>query len=155
MAKRRGSATGAELPPDVVEQIRASNNAWHRRDLEAVFAPYSDEIEWDTRDAFPDGRLYRGADAFRANAEGVLDRWAEHRLEIEEILGVEGTATVIVRYRMTGRSRSGVPIHAPWVHVFDFDDGEIVRARNFGSFDAAVEAVGPAKLLPLWECAPD
>jgi hypothetical protein len=99
--------------------------------------------------------LYRGVDAFRTNAEGVLDRWAEHRLEIEEILGVESTATVIVRYRMTGRSHSGVPIDAPWIHVFDFDRGEIVRARNFGSFDTAIESVGPAKLSRLWERARD
>jgi hypothetical protein len=84
-----------------------------------------------------------------------LDRWAEHRLEIEEILGVEGTATVIVRYRMTGRSHSGVPIDAPWIPVFDFDRGEIVRARNFGSFDTAIESVGPTKLSRLWERARD
>jgi ketosteroid isomerase-like protein len=156
MAKRRGRATSAELPPDVVERIRASNRAWHRRDIDGAVAPYSEEIEWDTRDAFLDGRVYRGGDAFRAYCEEVLDRWGdEHRLEIEEILGVEDTATVVVRFQMTGRSQSGVPIDTPWAHVLDFDRGEIVRARNFGSFDAALEHVGPAKLSPLWERAPD
>jgi ketosteroid isomerase-like protein len=156
MAKRRESATSAKIPADAVERIQASNRAWHRRDIDGAVAPYSDEIEWDTRAAFPDGRLYKGADAFRAYCEEVLDRWSnEHRLEIEEILGVEGTATVVVRFRMTGRSQSGVPIDTPWVHVLDFDRGEIVRARNFGSFDAAMECLGPAKLTPLWQGASD
>ena len=156
MAKRHDSRTSAEIPEDAVERLQASNRAWHRGDIDGAIAAYSDEIEWDTRDAFPDGRVYRGRDAFRAYGEEVLDRWSdEHRLEIEQILGVEGTATVVVRFRMTGRSQSGVPIDTPWVHVLDFDRGEIVRARNFGSFDAAMEYVGRAKLSPLWERAPD
>ena len=154
MAKRRESAASGKIPADAVERIQASNRAWHRRDIDGAVAPYSEEIEWDTRDAFPDGRVYRGREAFRAYCEEVWNRWGDkHRLELEEILGVEGTATVIVRFRMKGRSRSGVPIETPWVHVLDFDRGEIARSRNFGSFDAAMEQVGPAKLSPLWKRA--
>lgn len=141
------------LPPDAVDQIRASNDAWHRRDLEATLAPYADEIEWDMSQAYLDGNVYRGMLAFRAFCEESLERWGpdEHRLEIEEILEVEGSSTVVVHYRMSGRSQSGVPVDARWVHVFEFREGQIVRARNFTSLGAATEALGAARLSRLWE----
>jgi ketosteroid isomerase-like protein len=143
------------LPRDAVERIRASNDGWHRRDIEAALAPYADEIEWDTTDAWPDGRVYRGLAALRAYFEEVLDRWGEeeHRLEIEEILEVEGTSSMVVHYRHLGRSRSGIPLDARWVHMFEFREGQIVRARNFTSLDEAVESLGATELSRLWKPA--
>ena len=95
------------LPPDAVNQIRSSNDAWHLRDLEAVLAPCAEEIEWDTTDAWPGGRVYRGLPAFRAYCEEVIERWGrdDDRLEIEEIPQVEASPSVVVHFRMTGRSR--------------------------------------------------
>jgi ketosteroid isomerase-like protein len=147
---------GDDLPPDAVEQIRASNDAWHRRDIGATLAPYADEIEWDTTAAFPDGHVYRGMPAFRAYADEVLERWgrAEHRLEIDEIFEAVGRPTVVVHYRMLGRSQSGVPVDARWVHVFDFRAGKIVRARNFTSLDVAVESLGATRLARIWNAPP-
>ena len=140
-----------DVPPDVVERIRASNDAWHRRDVEAAVAPYADDVEWDTTDAYPDGRVLRGTPAVRAEFEEVLARWGRdaHRLDIEEMLAVEGSATVLVSYRMRGRSPSGVPVDAHWAHAFEFRDGQIARARNFTSLDDAVQAVG-APLSVIW-----
>jgi uncharacterized protein len=156
MSDGGASATDeGSLPPDAVDQIRASNDAWHRRDLEAVLAPYADEIEWDLTEAYPDGPVYRGRPAFRAYFEEVLERWGqeEHRLEIEEILQVEDSSTVVVHYSMLGRSRSGIPIDARWVHVFEFREGQIVRARNFTSLETAVESLGTPRLSRLWNPA--
>ena len=157
MSERGPSPTGEGGPArNAVDQIRASNDAWHRRDLEATLAPYADEIEWDTTEAFLDGHVYRGMAAFRAYVKEVLDRWgqAEHRLEIEEILEVEGSSTVVVHYRMLGRSQSGVPVDARWVHVFEFRRGQIIRARNFSSLDSAVQALGAARLCRIWTPPP-
>jgi ketosteroid isomerase-like protein len=132
------------LPHDAVESILKSNDAWHRRDLDGVVAPYSADFEWDTTGAWPDGRVYRGLDHFRAYCQEVLDRWGpdDMRLDIQEMLAVEGTTSVVVRYRMTGRSAAGVPVVGEWVHVFDFEDGLIVRGRNFRALHAALEALG-------------
>jgi ketosteroid isomerase-like protein len=140
-----------DLPPNAVAQIRASNDAWHRRDIEAALAPYADDIEWDTTEAWPDGRVYRGLAAFRGYCGEVLERWGEHehRLEIEEILEVEGSPSVVVHYRMVGLSQSGIPLEGRWVHVFEFREGQIVRGRNFTSLDAAVKSLGGAQLSPL------
>jgi ketosteroid isomerase-like protein len=115
-------------------------------------APYGDEIEWDTTEAFLDGHAYRGMPAFRAYCEEVLKRWGQeaHRLEIEEVFEPVGRPTVFVHYRMLGRSQSGVPVDARWVHVFDFRAGKIVRARNFASLDAAVESLGATRLARIW-----
>jgi hypothetical protein len=55
-----------------------------------------------------------------------------------------------VHYLMLGRSQSGVPITARWVHVFDFRDGRIFRTRNFNSLDAAVKAIGDLRLIRVW-----
>jgi ketosteroid isomerase-like protein len=154
MNERAASSPGTGiLPPDVVDQIRSTNDAWHRRDLEATLAPYADEIEWDTTEAYLDGQVYRGMPAFRAYLEEVLERWGEeeHRLEIQEILVVDDTSVVVVHYRMLGRSQSGVPIDARWVHVFEFRDGKISRAQNFTSLDAAVESLGVAGLTRIWK----
>ena len=91
MNERAPIRAGAGIPPpNVVDQIRSSNDAWHRRDLEASLAPYTEDIEWDTTEAFPDGRVYSGMPAFRAYAEEVLERWEDHRMEIQEILVVNG-----------------------------------------------------------------
>jgi len=144
-------ASEGDLPPDAVDQIRASNDAWHRRDIEATLAPYADDIEWDTTEAFPDGRVYRGLVAFRGYGGEVLERCGEddHRLEIEEILEVEGSPSVVVHFRMVGLSQSGIPIDGRWVHVLEFRAGQIVRGRNFTSLDAAVKSLGGAQLSAL------
>jgi ketosteroid isomerase-like protein len=95
--------------------------------------------------------VYRGLAAFRHYCGEVLERWGEdeHRLEIEEILEVEGTPSVVVHYRMVGRSQSGIPLKGRWVHVFEFREGQIVRGRNFTSLDAAVKSLGGAQLSTL------
>jgi ketosteroid isomerase-like protein len=142
----------APTADEVVARIRDSNDAWHRRDLDGVLAAYADDVVWDTRDAFPDGREYRGKPAFRAYCEEVLERWSrdEHRLEIKEIFAVEGASRFLVDYRMLGRSRAGLPVDAPWVHVFDFRAGLIVRGRNFTALDSALEALGSPQLGRIW-----
>jgi len=114
--------------------------------------PYAEDIEWDTTEAFPDGRVYSGMPAFRAYAEEVLERWGEgeHRLEIQEILVVNGNSIAVVNYWMLGRSQSGVPIDARWVHVSEFREGKISRVRNFTSLEAAVESLGDPSLTRIW-----
>jgi succinyl-diaminopimelate desuccinylase len=145
-----------QLPPDAVGRILESNAAWHRRDLNALLASYADEIVWDTTDAWPDGRVYRGLPAFRAYCQEVLERWGEdeHRLEIEEIFAIEETASVLIHYRMLGRSHAGIPLDVRWVHVLEFrDDGRVVAGRNFTSLDEAIESLGKPPLARLWESA--
>ena len=144
-----------QLPPDAVDRILETNAAWHRRDLNAVLAAYADEIVWDTTDAWPDGRVYRGLPAFRAYCQEVLERWGEdeHRLEIEEIFAIEETASVLIHYRMLGRSHAGIPLDVRWVHVLEFRDGRVVAGRNFTSLDEATQSLGKPPLARLWESA--
>ena len=85
----------------------------------------------------------------------MLERWGrdEQRLDIEEILEIEGSASVVVRYRMKGRSHAGVPLDHEWVHVFEFRDERIARGRNFTSMDAAAYSLGEVSLSRLWSSA--
>ena len=51
---------------------------------------------------------------------------------------------------MLGKSQSGVPIDSPWIHVFDFTEGQIVRTRNFTALDVARQAIEPLRLVRAW-----
>jgi hypothetical protein len=130
-------------PPNEVDQIRSSGDAWHRRDLEATLAPYAEDIEWETTEAFPNGRLYSGMPAFRPYVEEVLERWGGRASTGDpEILVVNGTSIAVVRYRMLGRSHSGV---RSMLSGFTCSSSETERSRavrHFTSLESAVVSLG-------------
>jgi ketosteroid isomerase-like protein len=154
MSNPTASSAGQEgVPPDAVEKIRGANAAWHRRDLDAGLEPFAEDLEWDTTNIWTDGRVYRGMGECRAYFAELLARWDEQEMHLEEIHAVDGHPSVVVLYQMGGRSQSGIPIGAEWVHIFDFRDGEVARGRNFASFEAALKSLGDVRLSCLWSRA--
>jgi hypothetical protein len=57
MSQPGASSTGETGSPRNAVALRASNDAWHRRDHDAALAPYADEIKFDTTQAYPDGHV--------------------------------------------------------------------------------------------------
>jgi hypothetical protein len=60
----------------------------------------------------------------------------------------------------TGRRHPAIERGRPdpveqWIHVFEFRDGQISRARNFTSLEAAVESLGTPSLTPIWSRTAD
>jgi ketosteroid isomerase-like protein len=50
---------------------------------------------------------------------------------------------VVANVEFLARGRDGIEVSMRFVHVWTVREGQIVRFRGFGTFDEALEAVGP------------
>jgi uncharacterized protein len=113
-----------------VQTIREGYEAFNRQDIAAVLERFDSGIEWHEPGggSAPKG-MFRGPQAvteqvfsmvpqtfedFRADADGFIDA-GEH-------------VAVVGRFR--GRSRSGVALDAPFVHVWTMRNGKAARFYN-------------------------
>ena len=116
-----------------VEIIRKGYEAWGRGDLDAVYAAYDSEIEWDaTRIA--DGQVYHGHGGVRRFWRRQLGTWEDHRIEAEEFIDAGHQVVAIVRMPGPGEGRI--------FHVLTFRDGKVVRGDVYKDKAEALEAVG-------------
>ena len=110
-----------------VETIRRAVDAFNRRDLDAVTAEWSADIEWCQVTSFPDRAVYRGPAEVREKLiEGqLLEQFDEFRVEPDEL--VEVGDDVIIIGHIDGRGRgSGLHFRMRTVIFFKIRDGKIV-----------------------------
>jgi ketosteroid isomerase-like protein len=123
----------------VLQQIEAAN----RRDIDAVAALVSPEVEWEDAVFFSEPvRVYRGRAEFREWVNRVLEPWKSLHLEAEEITEA-GDDRVLVGTLITARGKgSGVETRIRvWVVIW-IANGKITRRRVFLDRDDALEAAG-------------
>lgn len=133
-----------------VETVLAMTEAYNSLspgELDAWLVEFFDpEIEWHDVPALPGAGVYFGYDAFRRACERYLEAWAETSTEIEEIRAVGDRVVACARYGGVGHgsgARVVGPVSGPTTGaVFEFRNGRILRARQFLSYDEALEAVG-------------
>lgn len=133
------------MSPGNVESALRRYEAFNRRDFDSAFEGWHPDAEWDTTDAYLDGKVYRGIPAVRAYWEDTVRRWGgDVAFEVEEVVDQGDTVVCVTRIRGKG-AQSEVPIDSQWVHVWCYRDGVVVRCRNFRDRGAALEAVAPGK----------
>jgi ketosteroid isomerase-like protein len=125
-----------------VERVHRAYEAWNRDHFEAVRELLHPEVEWHS------SGLFAGLEPVNHGHEGVRrwwrqlkEPWESFTIEVRRELERGGTVITDVRFRAVGRE-SGVEVDLPFAHVFEFEDGLVVRYRSFGSLEEALAAAG-------------
>ena len=130
-----------------VEIVRRVYDAAARRDADAAFELYAEDIVWDVSatkvTTFRDRPVYHGHEGVREVWREGLAIFADITNEVEEMIDAGDRVLVVVREREVGRS-SGVPVTASHLAVWTLARGMIVRLQVFDDRDEAMKAAGLA-----------
>jgi ketosteroid isomerase-like protein len=126
-----------------VEIVRRSNTAFNRRDPDAAFVDYHEDVEWrDLRHSPDASERLRGRDAVRAYWKQWDDAFDEFTAEIEEYIDAGACVVAVTHWRAQGKA-SGLVLDERSVEVYEFADGKVVRATmGYANKDEALKAVG-------------
>lgn len=114
-----------------LETIRETYDAFAQGDVEAVLATFADDITWVEAEGGPHGGTYHGPDEVVENVFGPLaEEWDVFRVEPERFIDggdtIVSTGTYSGTYSATGRS-----FEAPFAHVWELEDGHVVRMQQY------------------------
>jgi ketosteroid isomerase-like protein len=128
-----------------VDVVRASWEAWNRRDLDAVFSFWSSQCEFDvTRyPGWPDieGKL-SGKEAVRHFFSEFLETWETHEGVVDTLVDAgDDRVFAVVRQSLRGRS-SGAEVAMHWAQIYTVSNGRIERVDNYSDRSEAREAAG-------------
>lgn len=124
-----------------LEVIKGAYAAFAEGDVPAVLGVFADDIEWHEAEGMPYGGVYRGGEAVVQNVFGPISQDVEgFALTPEELMSAGDTVAAVVRYTGTGKV-TGKPLDLPVVHVWDIQDGKVVRFRQFADTVKFAEVV--------------
>ena len=129
-----------------MEIVRRGLEAHHSDNLEArveeLVAFWDPRCEYTSVMAALEPATYHGHDGIRRYLGDLADRWAEWRIEPEEVFDV-GPDTVLATLRFHGVGKdSGVPVEGRLASVVVLSEGKLLRGRTYPSREEALEAVG-------------
>jgi ketosteroid isomerase-like protein len=124
-----------------MDSIRATFDAFNRRDWDTVLALTDPDVEWRTDPNAPDAGVYRGHEALLAL---VRDDWAQTfddlRVELEKVIDL-GEDRFLTVARMEGRIRgSESGVDQRFADLMTLRDGKLWRIRDYPDEAAAREA---------------
>jgi ketosteroid isomerase-like protein len=143
MARGPARDTARQVSQENVEIVRASLDAYNRRDFDALRSLSRPDLVVDWTESMGlEARLYHGIDETLRFYEGFFETFAEVRLEPDRY--IEGDDTVVVPNSARMRGRDGIETVARSTLVFELRDSLIARVRLFQKTDEALEAIGLA-----------
>jgi len=124
-----------------VELVRGIYDAFHRGDVDAVFAAMKPDIEWDESEGMPYGGVYRGREPIVENVFGpILGDVEGFTAHPDEILELDD-ARVMARGRHGGKGAAG-PVDARFIHIWTVTDGKVSRYEQLADTRKFCDAVG-------------
>lgn len=120
-----------------VELVRRMWEAFLGDDPIAGLAFCDPEIEWDGRN-LPDGRIARGHEAILEHAMRWAEMWEDWRMEPERFVDA-GDDKVVLVFRETGRSESGVSMDERHAELYVVRGGKVVYRKGFSDPGEAFE----------------
>ena len=113
------------------EAIKAHYDGSDRGDLAAMMAPITRDTRWTEMAGFPYAGTYVGADAIIAGVfKRIAEEWTGYKFVLERL--IDGGTTIIGIGTYSGHYKStGKAMTARVVHVWDMDDGRVVRFEQF------------------------
>jgi ketosteroid isomerase-like protein len=131
---------------DPIATVRAIYAAFARRDVQAILAVLSPDVEWG-EPANP----FNPAAGIRHGHQGFLE-WLQIGQRSEEILALEprqfltdGDSVAVVGYSRCLAKPTGKTYETEFVHLVTFKDGQVIRFQEFFDTFAAAEAFRPAR----------
>ena len=97
-------------------------------------------IEWDGTN-LPDGKVARGHEAIVEHAMRWAEIWDDGKMEPEEFIDA-GADQVILVFRESGRSESGLQMDERHAELYRLRDGKVVYRKGFSDPDEAFAAAG-------------
>ncbi|CAM5625836.1 hypothetical protein MAUB1S_10674 [Mycolicibacterium aubagnense] len=124
------------------EAIKAHYAGSDSKDLAAMMAPITDRTAWTEMAGFPYAGTYVGTVAI---IEGVFkrigDEWEGYTFTLERL--VDGGSTILGIGTYSGTyKRTGKPMKARVVHVWDVEDGKVLRFEQFTDTKLVAQATG-------------
>ncbi len=124
------------------EAIKAHYAGSDNKDLAAMMAPITDRTAWTEMAGFPYAGTYVGTVAI---IEGVFkrigDEWEGYTFTLERL--VDGGSTILGIGTYSGTyKRTGKPMKARVVHVWDVEDGKVLRFEQFTDTKLVAQATG-------------
>lgn len=125
-----------------VELVRRAFSAFARGDLAEVLATLDSEVKLEDHGRSLDSPgVYEGHDGFVQGIALVNEGFEDVSYAPEDFTDLG--SRILVTVRRTGRgSVSGVAVDERQFHVYDVEDGRIVRVRAFLERETALEALG-------------
>jgi uncharacterized protein len=113
------------------EAIKAHYAGSDAKDLAAMMAPITDRTAWTEMAGFPYGGTYIGPDSIIAGVfKRIGEEWDGYAFALERL--IDGGAIVVGIGSYSGVFRkTGKKMSARVVHVWDVDDGKVVRFEQF------------------------
>jgi ketosteroid isomerase-like protein len=122
-------------------QLRTAYEALDRKDLDTLVGLLHPDVEFRNPDYAMEPGIRHGHDGFRRAMEAGFEAFDDVRYEIDGI--VEGDDVIVVTGRFRGRGRGGgVPVDAPFAHVFEIRDDKATTVSWFQDADEALRAAG-------------
>jgi ketosteroid isomerase-like protein len=126
-----------------VEVVRRSWDALNRGGLDAIAEFWHPDIEWRAAEGeVDDVGVFNGREAMRRYYGDWLDTFDEWQAEVEEVVFEDDERVVAVIHTSARGRASGVRAEGHYAIVYTVREGQIVRGREYGSPEQALEAVG-------------
>jgi ketosteroid isomerase-like protein len=143
----------ARLPPSsrlrqaiLWRACQLANEAYNRRDLDAVVIGFDPEIEYRPGADFVKAGMmeasYRGHQGYREYTAAASEVWGEeNRMKPVELIDL-GSQFVLLAYVAMRAQASGVPLTQPFAYVATLTDGKITRLQEYFDHEQALKAAG-------------
>jgi ketosteroid isomerase-like protein len=126
-----------------VEIARRAAVTWNDGDLEAFWALYHPDVEWDARNysGWPEEPVYRGKEAVRKLLEEWRAIFSDYEFGVDRYVDL-GERVLSICWQRGRGTGSGTPVLMEFAQVITVRDGLIVRNENYSDREEALEAVG-------------
>jgi ketosteroid isomerase-like protein len=113
-----------------VDAVKASYEAFNRRDFDALLAFYHPEIVWEQDERFVEPGTHYGHHGVRHVIDSIFESFAEFRLEAHEVLDLDDRVLAIVR--VVGKAKlTGLELETPGAHLFWISGGKATKVKLF------------------------
>jgi ketosteroid isomerase-like protein len=123
-----------------VEIVRRMWDATLGDDPVSALSFYDPDVEWDGTN-LPDGKVARGHEAIVDHILRWAEMWDDWTVEPEQFIDVGGEQVIVV-FRETGRSESGLRMDERHAELYRLRDGKVVYRKGFSDPAEALEAGG-------------
>jgi ketosteroid isomerase-like protein len=127
-----------------VEAFKRGNDAYNRRDVEALLAELDPEVAWHSAILAPlegEATVYRGHEGVRELIRELDEALAELQIEYSEVRDLGDRIVAIGHVRTRGKA-SGAEIESTIGTVTDFKNGKGIRVSTHLDLKEALEAAG-------------
>jgi ketosteroid isomerase-like protein len=122
-----------------IDNAKAAYDAFRSGDLETLAGGFAEDAEWVTSDELPLGGTVKGRDQIMANFGQIPNYWSEFSVEPSEFIDAGDYVLVRGTQRATGEGGS---FEAPFLHLMEIRDGQVVRGEFQTDSAKAVKALG-------------